>query len=360
MPSDPRIAQALDALEQPIEGFRSTLANTSEQVRLLISTRLEHNGASVKGARAELGDFAAGRIDAGRMSHLLKHVEPPEIEHGELVVRALDTCKELLARHEKLFQVTVEEGEDLRGAVGRGLAEIGRAFGAARVVDLVSQGTYQEREHGALLDAHPFEHWSRGERAVPLGLVVCVAGRDLRASGLADFVDRALKLVLVVQGESPPAALVRLVTPGVRVLQTEEVGELAWLAKFEGPAVAALVTSSAAHFRHDPAGGPQLADRLVITNLPDRKPTRLGVSSAFQQKQELAQLETLAALSRAPIPEPLPEPRPASVSIAQQTGPPVEATEAPADEGGRVPAAMDDADKLSAWLLRQADFSGPP
>ena len=64
MPSDPRVQQALDALAEPIRSFRSTLANTSEQIRLLISTRVEHNGSTAEVARAELGEFAAGRIDA--------------------------------------------------------------------------------------------------------------------------------------------------------------------------------------------------------------------------------------------------------------------------------------------------------
>jgi hypothetical protein len=350
MLSDTRVAPALDALEAPIKAFRSALANTSEQVRLLISTRLERNGSSVRGARAELGEFAAGRIDPERMSHLLTHAEPQGIEHGELVVRALDTCNELLARRESLFTVAVAEGEDLRGAVARGLAQIGRAFGAARLVDLVSQGSYRESEHGALLDAHPFEDWSRAERAVPLGLVVCVAGRDLRVGGLADFLDRNVKLVLVVEGESPPAALVRLVTPGVLVLQTAEVSELGWIAKFDGPSVAALVASSAAHFRHDPEGGARLCERLVITNLPEGKPRRLGVTSSFQQRQDLAQLEALAASAPAPAAE---ETR-ASVETSRAPG----RTQSPAPTPA-VPA-VDPADKLSAWLLSQADLSGPP
>jgi hypothetical protein len=350
MPSDTRIALALDALEEPIMAFRSTLANTSEQVRLLISTRLERNGASVKGARAELGEFAAGRIDPERMSRLLTQSEPPGIEHGDLVLRALDTCNDLLARRASLFCVTVEDEEDLRGAVGRALAEIGRAFGAARVVDLVSQGTYRESEHGGLLEAHPFEDWSRAERAVPLALVVCVAGRDLRVGGLADFLDRSLKLVLVVQGESPPAALVRLVSPGVLVVQATDVSELEWIAGFDGPGVAALVASSAAHFRHDPAGGSLLAERLVITQLPDREPRRLGVSSAFQQKQELAQLEALAP--SAPIAPPL--------AVATPEAP-VEPIDTPdVAVATRIESATDAAGKLSAWLLRQADLSGPP
>ncbi|MFQ5417830.1 MAG: hypothetical protein ACE5FL_12385, partial [Myxococcota bacterium] len=240
MPSDPRTQQSLDALALPIEAFRSKLANTSEQIRLLISRRVESNGSSIETARAELGEFAAGRIDPGRMAKLLSHVEPPTIEHGDVVVRALDVCNELLAQREGLFRVVLEEGDDLRDAMGRALAEIGRAFAVTRVVELVAQGLYRACEHETLLDAHPFERWSRAERKVKLALVVRLAGRDLRVGGLADFLDRFFKLVLVVEGEAPPAPLVRLITPRVLVMQTADPKELDWIVRHDGPGVAAL------------------------------------------------------------------------------------------------------------------------
>ena len=157
MPSDLRIQQALDALAVPVNAFRSKLANTSEQIRLLISTRVEHTGSTVEVARAELGEFAAGRIDAERMAKLFSRVEPPTIEHGDVVVHALDVCNELLARRENLFHVEVAEGGDLHSAVARALADIGRAFAATRLVELVAQGEYHVFEHATLLDGHPFE-----------------------------------------------------------------------------------------------------------------------------------------------------------------------------------------------------------
>lgn len=346
MPSDARAQQALEAFSEPIREFRSTLANTREQIRLVISKRLEHSEATVEGARAEFGEFAAGRIDAERMARLLAKALPREIEHGDAIVRAFDVCTGLLARGDGLFQVDLEAGEDLRAAVGRALSEIGRAFGAARVVDLVSRASYRESEHGGLLDGHPFEDWSRAERAVEVCLAVRVAGGDLRVGGLADLVDGSLKIVLVVEGDAPPAPLVRLITPGVLVLQAAEAGELAWMAGFDGPGVAALVPASAAHFRHDPAAGPALADRLRITQRPDEPPSRrLGVSSVFQQRQELAQLEALAA---------------APSAAARSASAPVDAPEdTPAEEAPAPAPAVDDADKLAAWLLRQADVSGP-
>ncbi len=348
MPSDPRIPQALDALAQPIDAFRSTLANTSEQIRLLISTQVDQNGSSVGDARAELGEFASGRIDPERMAKLLSQVEPPTIEHGDVVRRALEVCDELLARREELFRVVVEDGEDLRAAVGRGLAEIGKAFAVTRIVELVAQDQYKDSDHAGLLDGHPFENWSRAERKVDLALVVCVAGRDLRVGGLADFLDRSVKLVLVVNGESPPAPLVRLITPRMLVMQTTDPVELEWIARHDGPGIVALMADSAALFRHDPAAGPSLADRMVITQLPDKKPRKLGASSAFQQRQELAQLEALAMV---PDISPRDSVHPASVvtdeAAAPSSAPPIAVSK------------TDAVDKLSAWLLDQTDLAGP-
>jgi len=355
LPSDPRIQLALDSLAEPIEAFRSTLANTSEQIRLLISTRVERNGSSVEVAGAELGQFAAGRIDAGRMAKLLSQVEPPALEHGEVVARALDVCNELLARRENLFRVVVGEGADLKAAVGRALEEIGKAFAATRIVELVARDQYGASEHAALLDGHPYEHWSRAERKVDLALVVCVAGRDLRVGGLADFLDRSVKFVLVVDGEAPPAPLVRLITPRALVMQTVDPSDLEFISRHDGPGVVALMPDTAAQFRHDPAAGPRLPDRMVVTYLPDRKPRSLGMSSAFQERQELAQLEALAAA-------------PDASRRSAEAAPAVEVREiprpdvAPASEGPviepRAAALSTDAvDKLSTWLLEHADLN---
>lgn len=360
MPSDPRIAQALDALAGPIEAFRSTLANTSEQIRLLISTRVERNGALVETARAELGEFAAERIDPDRMAKLLSKVEPPAIEHGDVVNRALDVCYELLAQRENLFRVVVEEGEDLRVAVGRALAEIGKAFAVTRIVDLVVQEQYRASEHAALLEGHPFEHWSRAERAVGLALVVCVAGRDLRIGGLADFLDRSIKLVLVVDGEAPPAPLVRLITPGVLVIQTADPGELQWIARHDGPGVVALMPDSAAQFRHDPDAGAALADRMVVTQLPEKKPRRLGISSVFQQRQDLKQLAALAVAPKTSLQSNAPAPPVPPVETREAGYPGVaSAVEAPVVEGPASASSTDAVDKLSAWLLEHADLTSP-
>ena len=361
MPSDPRVQQGLDALAEPIRSFRSTLANTSEQIRLLISTRVERSGSTTEVARAELGEFAAGRIDAERMAKLFSHVEPPTIEHANVVVRALDVCNELIARRENLFRVLVAEGDDMSAAVGRALADIGRAFATTRIVELVTQGQYRDSEHASLLDGHPFERWSRAERQVELPLMICVAGRDLRIGRLADFFDRSVALVLVVDGEAPPAPLARLITPGVLVIQTADPQELEWIARHDGPRVLALMPTGAAQFRHDPAAGPTPADRIVITHLPDEKPRRLGVSSGFQQREDLAQLEALAAISD--VSKPSRDAAPTSVATPETAGiddaPDAPAIDTPVVAQPAVAPAMDAVDRLSAWLLEQADLTGP-
>jgi len=126
-------------------------------------------------------------------------------------------------------------------------------------------------------------------------LVVELDGSDLRAAALSEFLDGSQKIVLLVRGEAPPAALVRLVTPRTFVLQTSDVAELSRVAGFAGPGVAALVPESAARFVHDPARGAHLHQRITVLSLPkNRSCDRLGDLSGFQQTEELGQLEALA------------------------------------------------------------------
>jgi hypothetical protein len=335
MPSDARTPQALEALSKPIAVFRSALSNTSEQARVLLEARVESEDEGRETAGAELGLFAAGRIDPERFAKLGAFHESLDAVAADAIRKALDTLKDLSARKENLFRVIVEPGSDLRDAVGSRLFELGRAFGAAHVVELAARGLYRESEHAALLEGYPFGRWSLVQRAVAPGLVVRVEGGDLRAAGLADFLDGSLKLVLVVQGEAPPAALVRLISPGIYVMQTAEASDLAHFVDFDGPGAAALVSTSAARFRHDPAGGPRLADRMTAVELPEGAPKAIRGLSSFQQAEDLRQLGALKALAEA------------ALSVVE----PAAAQPTPG-------AAADPAAKLSAWLLGQTDLSG--
>jgi hypothetical protein len=118
---------------------------------------------------------------------------------------------------------------------------------------------------------------------------------------------------------------------------------------------------TAAQFRHDPAGGAALADRMVITQLPDKKPRALGTSSAFQQRQDLAQLEAISVApetsTRSSAPAPTPAPTGEACRAERPTAAP--AVEAPVVEVPATEPSTDAVDKLSAWLLEHANLTGP-
>ncbi|MBK6307526.1 MAG: hypothetical protein IPF47_18080 [Gemmatimonadetes bacterium] len=118
---------------------------------------------------------------------------------------------------------------------------------------------------------------------------------DLHIGGLADYLDGREKLVLVVRGASPPAPLVRLITPGTMVLQTSDDSGLDLVATTSGTAVAALVPAEAARFLHDPAQGREPWQRLTVWHMPPAPKNALGGLSAWQMQEDLRQLEALAA-----------------------------------------------------------------
>jgi hypothetical protein len=177
-----------------------------------------------------------------------------------------------------------------------------------------------------------FEAWNTGERRLAPPLVVELEGADLRAADLSDFLDGNVKFVLLVNGEAPPAPLVRLITPSTFVLQTSDETGIDRFAAAKPPAIAAVMPSSAARFVHDPAGGDLLSDRLEIFQLPEKPPRKkLGGVSAWQQREELAQLQNLARGPGAPA-----------------------TTEARAPEATK---QVTSPEKLAAWLLLQTDLN---
>jgi hypothetical protein len=164
-------------------------------------------------------------------------------------------------------------------------------------------------------------------------------GADLHVGGLADFLDGGFKLVLVVRGESPPASLVRLITPGVLVVQTDQPDDLTLLKEWSGPAVAALVPETAARFIHEPVRDEKPA-RLRVERVPEDPPrVALGGLTAFQQEEELRQLASLA--ERGPV-----------AAAANGTA---DLAAIGAGAGGSTgPTNADPAGALAAWLLQQA------
>jgi len=331
MPSEERVALALEALQGPLSSFRATLGATTDEVRRYLRGCDSGREGKIARAAAELGPLAAGRIDIERFAAMFGEDRGADPLSVAAVRRALETFGELAARTESLCRAEVPPGGSLLATVADALAEIGRAFEAARIIQDARAGRVGAGRESRAPGPLPFSRWTRIERRLALPLVVTVQGSDLRPAGLAEFLDGRQRFVLVVEGECPPAPLVRLVAPGTFVAQTGDRPALDRLAAWQGPGIAALVPEGAARFVHDPAAGSQPWDRVTVEFLPETAPRRaIGGMSATQQQEELALLRNLA--SRPPAAAPGPELVPAG-------------------------AAAEPADKLAAWLLNQVDLS---
>jgi len=326
MPSDPRISQLLALLARPIAAYRSRVAATRERLRILLAS---DNG--IDRTRLELGAFGATRIDVARFAELRHGVVLDALSRTRLE-RASQLLHEIeAATDDTLFAIDVAPGDSLRVSVARALSRVGRAFGAAHVAELVRSGRYEPERHDRLLDAFPFEWWNRAEREHAPPLVVSVDGADLHAGALAELLDGSMRLVLLVRGACTPAPLARLVSPGTLVMQTRDAAAIARVASFDGPAIAAIVDQDAAQFRHDPADGRKLWQRLTIISRPETAPrAALGGVSLRQQREELVLLDAFA--ERPTLPE-------APVETLIPSG------------------AGDPAERLTAWLLTESGLA---
>jgi hypothetical protein len=330
MPSDERIDRAQEALAGVQASFHSAVVTAADQIRTYLESHRAPANGRAKRVATELGAFASGRIDADRFSALFTEEDMPDAETLTRLEAAVDVLGNIGGAAEEVFRAEAKPGGDLRDTVAAALAGAGRAFGAARVVEFARSGRYDPATHDEFLSTFPPRMWNRAEREIAPPLVVTVEGKDLRTGGLSEFLDGAQKIVLVVNGAAPPAALVRLITPGVFVMQTADAGDLKRLAAFSGPGVAALVDEKAARFIHDPSAGRTPEARLSILGLPPEPPTKpVGRVTVFQQTQELEQLRALSA-AQAPTPE---------------------------GEAAAKPALAMPGDKLAAWLIRQANLS---
>ena len=334
MPSDPRTQEALAAMAPGIAAFRTTLTAGITEVGHYLGTARSSAEDRLARVAVELGPFGARHVDARRLEPLLRQPETADPTAVETVEQALATLRDLVAASDDLHVVVLPTGWSLHDAVDEALARIGRAFGAARVVAAIRAGSYRLNDHARSLGSYPFTRWTRAERLLAPPLVVEVAGADLGAAALADFLDGSVKIVLVVTGTCSPAPLVRLITPGVFALQAPDAAGLQRFAAWDGPGIAALVPEDAARFVHDPATAPAAVSRLTVSHVPDGRRRPVGGLSIAQQAEELRLLAALSA------------PAASAVSAAA-------AISAPATNG----APPDPAGKLAAWLLSQADLT---
>jgi hypothetical protein len=331
MPSDTRSTAALAAVQRPRETFQSAIAGTLEDVRVYIDTHRSAADDRLAVLAAELGPVGTQHIDVARLAAVLTAEPAVAPATHAVLARAFDVLREVASRGDEAHVLDLPPGESLYGRVTDRLAELGRGMGAARVAEAARSGRYRASEHDPWLARFPYARWTQAERAVAPPLVIELDGADLRPAGLAEFLDGAMKIVLVVRGETSPAPLARLVTPRTFVAQVTDEKVATRLAAWNGPGIVGLMPAGSARFVHDPAGGAALAARLAVTDMPafdHRK--RSGAFSAAQQREELEQLVALQSAAAAT----------AAAAPAQVTG------------------SADPVDKLAAWLLRQADLSG--
>jgi hypothetical protein len=331
MPSDSRLSLALGALAQPIAEFRAVVEGAIAQAEAFVATQRASTSERTLRAGASLGRFAEGRIDASAFAALFPPVTPAAPGALAALERALAVLHAVRARGDALFVVDVAPGDRLGAALDAALAEAGRAFGAVVLADVVRGGRYTP-EHERLLQPHEFRSWNRNERRFAPPLAVLVEGADLQSGAVMDFADGREKIVLVVRGPAPPAPLARCITPGTFVVQTVDGRGLDRIAAFNGPAVTAIMPEGAAVFMHDPTASREPWQRMTVRHLPDPPKRAIGGQSAWQMTQDLRVVSDLAAT-------------PFSVPVAG---------------GGAVPAmgAADATDKITAWLLGQAELAG--
>lgn len=332
MPSDPRIALALGALKQSTAEFRSSVQGALAQAESFLAAQSADPQARTDRAARELGAFGARHLNPERFAAIFGTAPPTEPASREALDRAITILREVATQGDSLFVAEVTKGRPLGVTIDEALARAGRAFGAIVIAELVRGGRYVPAEHDRLLDATEFRAWNKAERRFAPPLVIEVKGADLHAGALLDFADGREKLVLVVQGDAPPAALARCITPGTFVLQTVDGRGLDLLSAFEGPALAALVPEGAAEFMHDPAKGAEAWQRLTLQHLPGKPAKSVGGFSAWQMGEDL---RILADLARTPFVLP----------------------GASGAKAGPAMGAGDAVDRLAGWLL---DTSGLP
>lgn len=335
MPSDFHSATVVElvgkALAPAQHTFRAAVENALARGEAWWNEQAATDADRATRVSAELGAFAAGHVDPRHFAALFARPRAMTPEVRKEMKRALDALREGCAAAD-VTTVSIDGDGSLSSAIDDALAEAGRAFAAARVIEHV-RADHKSTEPAPAVVHLPFQYWTRAERRSAPPLVVTVAGADLHAGALGEYADGRQKIVLIVEGPCPPAALVRLVTPGTFVMQTSDAEALARMVQFDGPAMAAIVPESAASFTHDPGAGAEQWQRVSIERLPSSPFAAVPGMSAWQLREDVRQLEALAA---APAGRAIPPGAPAAAD------------------------SPDAVDRLASWLLGQADLTGLP
>jgi hypothetical protein len=338
MPSEAALdTRVTEALGPSRDVFRSTVVTFLEELRGMLADAVSSEGDRARALAAELGPFAAGRVDPERLARVLgpgRVLGADAVQVVERALRVVATAAEDGVGKGPVVTV-VPPGADLRDAVRDALERAGRVFGAARAAALARSGSFRPQEHEELFEGLPLRRWTRRELQVAPPLVARVSAADLRPAGLGDFLEGNQKIVLLVDGTpAPPAAPARLLTPGVMVIQTDDPAALDALGRYAGPGLAAVFQPGAdvVHFVHDPRGGSLPWERISLSAAPDEIRRRFA-DQRWREPSWSSDLEHLLALAAAPAA--------ADVALAAQPA-------------GGPPATS--ADRLAAWLLARSDL----
>jgi len=346
MPSDDkRTPTGLPAALQPLaEAFHSQISMASEEVR---EWHLHHEDAVADPAgvlAAELGEFAQGRIDTARMASVVGVQDAPDPILHHVMALAEERFAALVAAGDDAFRVTLSPGGDLRDAVRDALADLGRAFAMGRAVQRARAHTFRPDVDHMLLRPFPFHRWAVSEKAMAPPIVIELEGADLRAAGLAEYLDGTVRIVLRVKGAAPPAPLARIVSPGIFVAQAEgESAEvLADLATWEGPGVVALFDEGSGALTFRAAGSLEVDGEAVEA--------ALGRVAEERGQPGILDLRHLAAMAAAERASTAPMAAPPSDDPRPATAAPAPPTSADAPE----------VDRLAAWLLAHLPADSDP
>lgn len=329
MPFDEHVTAALSALGPQLDVFRFAVSSTLERSRTMLTA---DSGPSQAGIA--LGAFATGLIDPDRFAMISAGAAPLDSVSRSVVERAAALLAPLLDGGNEQFVVDVKSGTPAGAAVRARLANLGSAFAAASLIELVRRRVYDPAQHTLPFDGHPFEKWTAGERRIAPPLVIRIDGSNLEAFELAPLLDGCVRLILMVSGPCTAAPLARLVSPGVFVAQTGDTNILARLVDLDAPAIVAIMTGTEARFSHDPRAGAAMWQRIDVTSIPSAIPRRsFGKRSGWQQRDDLAHLETLAK-----------QPLPLAPLIDEMNT-------------ANGSSNADPAERLAAWLLDQSSLS---
>jgi hypothetical protein len=327
MQSDDRITTVLSALRGPREAFDAAIVSAIDELGIFLAEQRVPAHEHVAQESVRLGNFAAGRIDVERFAAIVGRVTAVSPAALDRIAHVVDLLTAFRGQGDRLYRVRVLPGADVRDTVRDALAVRGRLFNAGRHVEQLRTGT----DVPELEEVLCFSRWLKSERMLAPPLVVEVDGADLMADGLAEYLDGALKIVLIVSGLAPPAPLARLIAPHTFVMQCTDAAAVSYLAGFAGTGIAAVLPDGCARFRHDPSRGTRLSQRLEVELLPESvvRPS-VGRYNPRRQAEDLAWLRELAQLS--------------DLARAQQH---IDATQ----NDDAAPA-----DQLAGWLLRNADL----